>query len=193
MRWKWIDPDSLKESEALYDGHQLRSLYAYLHHNLLGDSIIGWIGPCDIPFENMVDGEDLIAQSRICGASMVHLIIEKFDSTLAFGVATQRLLASMCKDLLEELASDHALIRKGDDLFEGNRKLSISIASQSPTSTMIHFALNVLNTGTPVPTLALEDLNIEPVGFAKELMRRFCHEIDEILCATYKVKGLPCG
>ena len=43
-----------------------------------------------------------------------------------------------------------ALDLAGDDLYVGDRKLSISIAAPSPTSALIHFALNIDPTGAPV-------------------------------------------
>ena len=72
MRYKFID------SKDRYDGSQLRSLFGYLDHGILGDSIICWQGPCAIPFDKMVDGEDLLEKSKIEGSMMLHFIIEKF-------------------------------------------------------------------------------------------------------------------
>lgn len=68
--------------EMAYDGSQLRPLYAYLEYKVLGDSVISWIGPCDISFENMIDGEDLLEQAEIKGSRMLHFIIEIFHSKI---------------------------------------------------------------------------------------------------------------
>lgn len=180
MKSRWI------EQSMIYDGTQLRSLFAYLKLGLLGDSIVSWSGPCQVDFQHMVDGEDLLAQSKICGDHMLHFIIEKFDSTLFTGVALQRLLASICCDLLRQKGIE--TIRDGDDLFWNLKKLSISIASQSPISTLIHFAMNVTNDGTPVSTISLSDFQIDPKSFANEIMDLFCKEIHSIQDATQKVK-----
>lgn len=185
MRSKWLD------QKLKYDGSQLRSLYAYMNHGLQGDSIIAWRGPCDVTPEHMVDGEDLRAKSEIRGAEMIHFIIEKFDCSLLAAVALQRLLATIVKDVLLEQAGGKTpaleLRRDGDDLFAGERKLSISIATVSPVSALIHFAVNVVNAGTPVPTLALEDLGVEANDFADTVMNRFRAEVMTIKDATQKV------
>lgn len=172
-----------------YDGTQLAPLYAYLNYSVLGDSIISWHGPCDVSFEHMIDGEDLISQSRICGDNMVHFIIEIFDQKLITGVALQRLFASICKDYIQELTG-LTLVRDGDDLYWNQKKLSISIAAPSLKSTLIHFALNITNEGTPVSTCSLEDLGINSIEFSKEIMDRFSQEFKSIKNATYKVKDL---
>jgi hypothetical protein len=170
-----------------YDGAQLVSLRNYLKHGLLGDSVVAWVGPCDVHLDHMVDGEDLLAHARICGAEMLHFIVEMFDSSLFAAVAVQRLLASIvCDELRGRGAS--ALFREGDDLYQGDRKLSISIATQSPMSSLIHFAVNVVNRGTPVKTLALEDLGVEPRVLADAVMTRFCAEMEGIRVATRKVR-----
>lgn len=182
----------LLKDQFTYDGSQLRSLYAYMEHHLLGDSMIAWIGACDIPFEHMADGEDLLANAQIKGDKMLHFIIERFNTNLFSGVCLQRLLASVCIEVLQELSpggsKSDMLIREGDDIYLGEKKLSISIATQSPVSTLIHFALNINNSGTPVETLSLEDLRVEPYEFAKVILHRFSQEIDTIDIATKKVR-----
>lgn len=175
-----------------YDGSQLTSLRAYLKHELLGDSIIAWTGPCNVTPEHMVDGEDLIAHAKIAGDNMLHFVIELFDSTLFAAVACQRLFAGMVKDEIQKLASNKplalSLSRSGDDLYAGEKKLSISIATQSPVSSLIHFAVNIVNKGTPVPTLSLEDLGVEPKSLAIELIKKFSAEIETSKEATQKVR-----
>src|SRR5665213_200594 len=170
-----------------YDGAQLVSLNSYLKHGLLGDSIVAWVGACDVSFEHMVDGEDIIEKESIAGDKMIHFIVEKFDISLYAAVALQRLLASIVKDQLLTMSKEK-LFREGDDIYLGDRKLSISIATQSPVSSLIHFAVNVTNKGTPVKTLSLEDLGVEAKPFAIEIMNRFCKETEGIHQATMKVK-----
>ena len=175
-----------------YDGTQLRSLFAYLNHQVLGDSIVSWVGPCSVSFEHMVDGEDLLAKSKIEGGKMLHFIVEKFRVDLLTAVSLQRVLASLCFELCLEMTCSKtnamSWTRKGDDIFFENRKLSISIATVSPSSALIHFAVNVENTGTPVPTVALSEFQIEAEDFAKKLMSRFSDELRSIEEASMKVK-----
>jgi uncharacterized protein len=178
------------EKPFKYDGSQLHSLFAYLELGLLGDSIVAWRGPCDVSLDKMVDGEDFREKQKICGSDMVHFIIEKFPANLHSAVAMQRVLASIVKDIVEEQAPAVRLVRDGDDLYWGKitpRKFSISIATVSPTSSLIHYAVNVANEGTPVPTCALEDFSIEPQDFANEVLKRFSLEAASIEAATQKV------
>lgn len=175
-----------------YDGAQLISLRNYLDHGLLGDSIVAWVGACDVSFEHMVDGEDLLQKARIAGAKMLHFIVEKFDVSLFAAVGLQRLLASVVMEQLRLTSANRALVqtmfRRGDDLYCDKRKLSISIATQSPVNSLIHFAVNVNNQDTPVPTLALDDLGVDPKVFAQEVMTVFCQEVVGIHEATCKVR-----
>lgn len=173
----------LKTTET-YDGTQLHSLFAYMTQGILGDSIVAWIGPCTVSFEHMVDGEDLRALSKIEGEQMVHFIVEMFDCSLLAAVCAQRLLASI---VMEHLA-DQDLRRDGDDIYLGQKKLSISIATVSPTSALIHFAVNVVNEGTPVATVCLKDFGVNAETFAREILEKFTTEMKSIREATQKVK-----
>lgn len=175
-----------------YDGSQLRPLFAYLDHGILGPSIVAWVGPCNIPFQHMVDGEDLLAKAVIAGDEMLHFIIEIFDRDLFSGVSLQRLFAALAKDYLQPAAlqqlSAPGLRRHGDDIYFQDQKLSISIATKSPVSVMVHFAMNVTNHGTPVSTLSLEDLKLRPQAVAEDLMSLFRKEYISMVMATQKVR-----
>ena len=106
------------ERLEIYDGSQLASLFAYQRFNILGDSIVAWLGPCDVT-KHMVDAEDQRAGAEIRGGQMLHFIIEVFAQPLAVGVSLQRIFAGL---LLEHVAADLAKLsctirRDGDDLF----------------------------------------------------------------------------
>jgi hypothetical protein len=188
MKTLWID------KTINYDGTQLRSLYAYLEHQLLGNSVVAFRGACDVSFEHMVDGEDLLQKAQICGSDMLHFIFEIFDEKLVTGVLIQRLFASIVQNkILEKSKGKIQLKRTGDDLYfldtaGDDRKLSISIAAHSPQSILVHFAMNISNEGTPVKTCALKDFDIDHQELAKELLKDFSEEYSNIQEATWKVK-----
>lgn len=187
------------EGKIKYDGAQLAGQYAYLEHGLMGPSIVAFRGPCDVTIQNMADGEDLLAGESICGSDMLHFLVEVFDWSMTGAVALQRLLAaSVGEELQGHLGSKKGasstlqITRRGDDLYWGAGKLSISVAAKSPLGAVIHFAINISNKGTPVKTAALCDLNIESesqvLAFAKNVLKKFQSEYASLIDATYKVK-----
>ncbi|MFP5518982.1 MAG: DUF366 family protein [Bdellovibrionia bacterium] len=177
------------KNEFLYDGTQLRPLYAYLEHKVLGNSVVSWVGPCQISFQHMVDGEDLLAQETIAGSKMLHFIVEIFERDLFSAVCLQRLFAAIVRDYLQGKVSGD-ISRQGDDLYWQGGKLSISIASKSTVSSLIHFAMNISNEGTPVKTCSLEDMKLSPEKVAQDIMSLFAQEYLSILEATCKVRPL---
>lgn len=187
----------LIKKKFTYTGGQLRPHFAYENYGLLGNSIVAWQGACDISFDKMVDWEDVLEQSPIFGDLMLHFIVEVFGQNLFSAVVLQRLLSSIVKDELEKrilnkkvLKNSIRLIRDGDDIFWGEKKVSISIASISPVSTQIHFAVNVTNDNTPVKTAALSDFGIGAVDLAESVLKTFSREFVSIEQATQKVKPL---
>lgn len=183
MKTHWID------EKTKYDGSQLQSLYAYLNFKVLGDSVIAWQGACSVSPEHMVDGEDLIDKAEIRSDLMLHFVIEAFDLSLFGAVFMQRLFSMVVfEELLSLGVTAKDLCREGDDLFFQDRKLSISIATTSPTSSLVHFAVNIVNEGTPVATACLNELHIEPKPFAQKIMLRWSYEFESAKEATQKVK-----
>ena len=173
-----------------YDGTQLRSLFAYLQYEILGDSLVSWLGPCHIDREHMVDGEDLLQNSKISSDCMLHFIMECFATDLRAMVCYQRLLADhLVHNVFGRVASSKELKRCGDDVYWGEKKLNISIATVTPTSSLLHFAINVTNEGTPVRTCCLPDFGIKDFPqFSQDLMSSFVGELLSIQRATQKVK-----
>lgn len=174
-----------------YDGSQLAPHFIYKNFNLMGDSIISFIGPCDVKLTEMVDIEDVVNDEPIYSEKMLHFICEIYNADLIRGVYMQRLLITTIKEQLE-MKYNKTLVRKGDDLYKNEGKLSVSIATKSPTSVLIHTALNITTENTPVKTSGLEtDFDIKDVEkFAKEVLNAYNEEVKDIYLATTKVRGV---
>lgn len=168
----------------LYDGANLQSLYAYKTFNLNGPSIVSFCGPCRVD-EHLVDFEDKKNNAFIRSENMLHFIIEHFDIGLTETIFRQRLFIAIIKDLLPV-----GIKRQGDDLYWEDGKLSVSIATASPISTLIHIGLNISNRNTPVKTASLEQLRIFPEPFARAAMTAYQSELSDIAFARCKVRGV---
>lgn len=177
------------EGIITYTGHQLSSLWAYRNFGLQGDSIVCFRGPCRVDFPEMVDVEDVLGRSEISGPDMLHFIVEHFGDRLEKGVLRQRLLMAIIRDAL----ASPELVRKGDDLYLADKKLSISIATSSPVSVMIHAALNIVSEGTPVKTVGLFDLGYtegDILDFGSRVCSLYKEEILSVRMACCKVRGV---
>jgi len=177
------------DQEITYTGEQLTSLWAFRTFELQGDSVVAFAGPCQVDREHLVDLADAAAGAHIYSERMLHFIVEHFDASLRETIARQRLLVALAADLVRPQAA--GLARRGDDLYLGERKLSVSIATASPVSTLIHLGLNISSTHTPVPALGLADLGLAPEPLARELMQAYAREIAGIAAARAKVRGVP--
>ncbi|HAR62612.1 MAG: DUF366 domain-containing protein [Candidatus Margulisiibacteriota bacterium] len=170
--------------QIIYDGSNLQSLYAYKNFDVNGDSVISFTGPCLVD-EHLVDIEDKKAHAFIRSDNMVHFIIEHFDISLTETIFRQRLFIAIIRDYLGS-----KVIRKGDDLFYDEGKLSVSIATQTPVSTIIHTGINIITDNTPIHTASLSELSIDPSTFAKAIMTLYKEEIEDIYFARRKVRGV---
>ena len=180
----------LIEEEIKYIGSQLAPHWIYKNFKLQGDAIVAFIGECDVKLTEMVDIEDVINNEPIYSKLMLSFITEQFGVELVEGVFRQRLLICIIKELLEERGI--FVIRNGDDLMIDGRKLSVSIATKSTTSILIHTGLNILSEGAPIKASGLtSELGIKDVKeFALEVMKRYSEEIDDIIMASTKVRGV---
>lgn len=171
-----------------YTGAQLRSHWAERNFGIQGDSIVAFIGPCRVAREYMVDLEDLQAEAQIVSKNMLHFIVEHFERDLEKAICRQRLLVSLVQQEINSRSQAHRVIRRGDDLFLGDRKLSVSIATHSPVSTLIHLGLNIDPEGAPVPAVGLAELGVGPRPLAEAVLAAYVQEVEEIRLAQFKVR-----
>lgn len=179
------------EDKITYTGEQLKSNFAYSHHGISGDSIVAFCGPCDVKRSAMVDIEDLKAGNRIFSEDMLHFIVEHHDTDLEKTVLRQLLLVDIAKDNLNRRFDHMVITRLHTDLYDGDLKLSISVATATPISTLIHLGINISSLNTPVKTKGLADYGIEPLVFADEVMQVYAAEADKIHDSRCKVKWVP--
>lgn len=178
------------DSELKYDGTQLAPHFAYTNHNILGDSIVSFIGPCDVNLDHLVDLEDVKRKAPIYSESMLHFIVEHFEDDLKTVICYQRLLISLIQQELIESCEGLVLRRQGDDLFDEHHKLTVSIATASTTSCLIHTGINIISDNTPVPTKGLKDYGVNEFALATGVMNRYRVEMEGIKKARAKVRGV---
>ncbi len=171
-----------------YDGSQLSAHWILAHAGLVGDAIVAFRGPCDVVRDEIADLADIDGPG-IAGDEMLHFLWECFSTPdLLLAVHRQRLLSALALETLQELAPLARIRRDGDDLYCGEGKLSISIATVTPVSSVLHFAVNIAPGGAPVAIACLQGLGVEPEAFADRMLERVGSEMDGIAAARSKVR-----
>ncbi|PIQ24713.1 DUF366 domain-containing protein [bacterium (Candidatus Blackallbacteria) CG17_big_fil_post_rev_8_21_14_2_50_48_46] len=170
-----------------YYGPELTSHFIYNHFGLRGDAMVAFAGPCRVQLNDMVDLEDVHADAPIFSELMLHFLIEHFQTPLETMVLRQRLLTAQIQNLLHAHGQNQ-IRRSGDDLYDAKNKLSVSIATVSPVSGLIHFGINISSANTPVSTRGLADYEIDWQTFAQETLNAYAKEDASIRLALTKVR-----
>ena len=180
------------DKKIKYTGEQLSPHWIYKNFNIMGDAIVAFVGECDVNLSHMVDIEDVINNEPIYSKEMLNIIEENFSSSLVEPVYKQRLLVTITKELIEKKYPNVNISRNGDDLFIGDKKLSVSIATKSITSTLIHFGLNIDAKGAPIKAADLvSDVGVKDIEqFALDLLLAYKEEVNDINFAVSKVRGV---
>ena len=171
-----------------YTGEQLRSGWVRERTGLEGDAAAAFIGPCDVAREHMVDRVDLEAGAEIRSPSMVHVIVEHPGLDLDHITTRQRLLMALAGEIINSHLGEALVERTGDDLYLRGRKLSVSVATTSPGSGLIHAGFNVRGEGAPVPAIGVEELGLAPREFAEKLLCAYAAEVEGAQEAARRVK-----
>ncbi len=173
-----------------YEGWQLSPHWIYKNFKIQGDATVAFRGECEVKLSEMVDIEDVINNEPIYSKDMLSFISEQFNVGLIEGVFRQRLLICIIKEALENRG--FKITRSGDDLFFEDKKLTVSIATKSINSVLIHTGININSQDAPVKASGLTSemgiLDIE--NFANEILNKYNEEIQDIVLASTKVRGV---
>jgi hypothetical protein len=181
---------TLFHSEPMaYDGSAIHAHWARRTFGIEGDCAVAFLGPCDVRPEEVVDMEEVVSGEPIRSREMVHVIVEHFGPDLENAVLRARLLAALAFERIREAFGPH-LERRGDDLWAGERKLSVCVATVTPVSVKIHFGVNVTGKGAPVKAAGLEDAACDARAFAEGLLADYRLADEEIQRARAKVRGV---
>lgn len=187
----------LKGKTLEFDGSQLTPLWAYSNVDLQGDSIVAFRGSCSVSKENMVDISDAKSNSIISSPDMIHFLVEYFDCNINEIVLVQRLLVNVAIEALRDsgIYDDSEVEREGDSIFaylpneDERRKLSVSVATVSPLSGLVHLGLNISGQGAPVRAAGLNDIGVDDVdGYAVDVLQRFIEEMKGARLDASKVR-----
>jgi hypothetical protein len=176
------------KEEIFYDGSQLKERWIYKNFGIMGDACVSFIGGCEVKSDYMADLEDLREKKTIKARKMLHFISEIFSFPEKSCPLLQRLFVVVIKEGLE-MKTGKSFLRKGNDLYLDEKKLNISVAIPSISSSLIHIGLNIDGRGAPVPVITLPELGIEPESFAVETLEKMKVEFEDSLKAIYKVRS----
>ena len=185
MKYKYVD-----DREVIYTGKQLRPHWAFEEFDLLGDSIVAFVGECCVKLDHMVDIEDVKNDAPIYSKKMLSFIIEHFGASIEETVLNQRLFMCIIQDALNNALNKNVVVRDGDDLYFEGGKVSVSIATVSLVSGLIHVGLNIDSKNAPVKAAGLlSEMNLNNINdFAIQLLKSYTIEQQQIKNARCKVK-----
>jgi uncharacterized protein len=171
-----------------YRGPELRPHWIYENTGILGNALVSFQGICDVPLDHMVDLEDVKKKAPIYSPEMVHFLGEFFIDSLTEGILLQHLLVATLYEWLWENGVTQ-LSRRGNDIYYQGRKFSVSIATKSAVSVLIHLGVNVKTEGTPIPTSGLEELKIAPDKLVNACLQVFSRDYHIWKTARFKVSS----
>lgn len=177
------------EKPRAYTGRELAPHWILKTFGLQGSACVAFRGPCQVDTAELVDLEDQMEGERIVAREMVHILAEFFGDSLHAAVLRQRLLVARVAEILNgHIKGGGHVARDGNDLFIGGRKLSVSIVTASPVSTLLHLGINIDPHGAPVEAIGLQEIGVDPAACAAELLEALYAEWRGVDWSAAKVR-----
>lgn len=178
------------KEEILFTGEQLLSYWSYTHYDIPGDSIIAFIGPCQVDAQYIVGIDHYQKKTQIKSERMLHFLVEHFDLDLEKTILRQKLLVDIVKDKLNHRLNGDVLQRWGDDLYDTDYKLTVSATVRTPVSTKIHLGVNISSQNTPVKARGLTDYGIDTNDISQAVMDQYRMDMRLISEKLWKIRSI---
>ena len=179
------------QEKIKFTGEQLLSHWAYKNYDLLGDSIVSFIGSCEIEQKYLVSLDHFKKKSSIYSENMLHFVIEHFDLDLEKAILRQKLLVAIVKDKLNHRLGSDVFQRWGNDIYDGDAKLTVSTVVETPVSTKIHMGINISAKSVPAKAKGLDEYSIDPLDIAQSVMDQYrldMRRISERIAKSRKIE-----
>ena len=168
------------EPQQKFTGEQMEAHWAAKNFDLIGDCIIAFQGPCQVLEKYFINIKHIRKKSIVESEAMLHFVIEHFDSDLEKAFLRQKLFLSILKDKLNHRLKGDVLQRWGDNIYDGDAKLTIAAVTKTSVSTKLHIGINVKGQNAPVKTKGLANYNVDPVELAQVVMNQYKLDIRRI-------------
>ena len=180
----------IEESRTLI-GEEMLPHWAYYNFGLSGDSIVAFCGQFAVPKERWIDLEYIINDRSLPSVDMLHFIVEHFDSSLSDAMLRQYVLVSILEEkLLHRIQQDnHRLIRLGDDLFDGENRLSITAAGCTLVSTKLHLGVYI-DSEPNVGVHGLVAYGVEPLELAEVIANQYRAEMRRLSEKAWRMRPI---
>ena len=178
-------PDKIK-----FSGEQLNEHWTAENYEVIGDSIVAFVGPCDISPNYLSDIKHRKKKTPIKSELMLHFLAEHFDTDFEKVILRQKLLIHILKDKLNHRLGGDVMQRWGDDLFDGDAKVTVTAVVKTKVSTKIHIGVNISSKNTPVKTKGLQDYKLDPQEIAQAVMNQYGVDILKITEKIATTKSL---
>ncbi len=156
-----------------FTGEQLEPHWAFNNFDLLGDSILAFVGPCEVEERYLIGVDHFKKKTQVKSEMMLHFLVEHFDQDLEKAILRQKLLMSILKDKLNHRLGQDVFQRWGNDIFEQDFKLTVSTVTKTSVSTKIHLGINISAKDVPVKAKGLSDYGIDPDDIAEVVMNQY--------------------
>ena len=115
--------------------------WALLKFDLWGNSMVIFRGPMKIEPKDMIDLKELKRGTIFPDGDLLHFIIEHFGDDMEKGVLRQNILVNIAEEKLTHRLGGRRILRWGDDLFDEDKRLTLTAVTQTPVSVKIHLGI----------------------------------------------------
>ncbi|MCK5832350.1 DUF366 family protein [bacterium] len=169
-------------------GEEMAPHWAYRNFGLLGDSIVALRGNFNVPSEKWMDIEAIIHCRDVYQADMLHFVIEHFQSSIREMMMRQYILLSIVEEkLLHRMEeTENRLVRLGDDLFDGENRLTVTSANVTPVSAKFYLGI-YLDSEANNGIRGLKSYNVKALEFAELVINQYRAEMRRLEEKSWRV------
>ena len=144
----------------------MKSHWALLKFDLWGNSMVIFKGPIKIEPKEMIDLKELKRGTAFPDGDLLHFVIEHFGDDIEKGVLRQNILVNIAEEKISHRLSGRRILRWGDDLYDEDRRITLTAVATTPVSIKIHLGI-CITSDTEAGFVGLSEYGLEPEELAE--------------------------
>ncbi|HHS50942.1 MAG TPA: DUF366 family protein [candidate division Zixibacteria bacterium] len=185
MKFKILPaPRSMTEAE-------MHPHWALKNFGLQGDNIVAFRGAFEVPPEKWFDLDAIMHGQEVLPGEMLHFVIEHFDCNIREILMRQYILVSVVEEkLIHRMNSpDHCLVRLGEDLFDGENRISVTGCTITPVSAKLHLGL-YLDSSLQAGVHGIKAYNVKALELAELVINQYRAEMRRLEEKSWRVRPI---
>ncbi|RKZ33730.1 hypothetical protein DRQ33_03645 [bacterium] len=168
----------------------MRPHWALKEFDLWGDSMVIFRGPMNVTPQECIDLKEYKRGTVFPKGDLLHFVIEHFNDNLETGILRQNILVSIAEEkLVHRIGSAQKVLRWGDDLYDEDKRLTLTAVAPTLVSVKIHFGI-CIDSFPESGFAGIDEYSLDPIELGEVIGNQYRADIRRLREKCWRMRPI---